>query len=401
MLFRRLFTKFIGDSNNQRVTAPISKLKRCETSFLSCADVNQDEERSSKPRFSTVNNEGKLQLIFLDTSSPHNFGHDVMRALFFDDSKYDVITFSSQNAFLQYVMTCYVIPDLILIDIDVLDTDLCKIIRNHYSQMELPIILVGSSHFQTLLIESLRNGANDFVLKPLHQTELLVRIKTQLSLRDSHEKEALAQKNKHLLESILPAYIIDRLNRGETGFSDEHKSVTILFSDICGFTSMSNDLPINSVIDMLNDMFSRFDSLTIAHNVFKVETIGDAYMCVAGHDGSPHHAQKMFMMAIAMLKAISDMKPNYHHDINIRVGIHTGPARSGVVGRIRPRYCFFGDTVNTASRMESTGFPSSIQISNSTYNEISTTFADLQFVELHKDIKGKGRMVTYVYKNDI
>ena len=158
---------------------------------------------------------------------------------------------------------------------------------------------------------------------------------------------------------------------------------------------------------MLNDMFSRFDELTEKHGVYKVETIGDAYMVAAGHlpEDTNSGAARVLSFAKDMIKAMEDVY-SPKGSLQIRVGVHCGPAHSGVVGTKMPRYCFFGDTVNTASRMESTGFPSCIQCSNNILSMLQQPGEDDDgiygqscFFEYGKRaIKGKGEMTTYLLK---
>mmetsp|Transcript_2163 Transcript_2163/g.3479 ORF Transcript_2163/g.3479 Transcript_2163/m.3479 type:complete len:455 (+) Transcript_2163:1-1365(+) len=148
-------------------------------------------------------------------------------------------------------------------------------------------------------------------------------------------------------------------------------------------------------------MFSKFDALCDKHGVYKVETIGDAYMIVAGHEGnSKQHAKCLVDMALDMLEAVKEIEyprnPGRH--MQIRVGIHSGPAFSGVVGTKMPRYCFFGDTINTASRMESTGFAMTIHMSDVTMRLLDGAY---EFISLgNREIKGKGMMETFLLKHE-
>ena len=142
--------------------------------------------------------------------------------------------------------------------------------------------------------------------------------------------------------------------------ADEHSDVTVLFSDIVGFTKMTSIKPTIEIIEMLNFLFSEFDDLTEKHDVYKVETIGDAYMVAAGHlKGDPNPTERVLSMASDMLKVVERIGGG----LQIRIGIHHGEAHTGVVGVKMPRFCFFGDTINTASRMESTSFPMCVQVS--------------------------------------
>lgn len=180
---------------------------------------------------------------------------------------------------------------------------------------------------------------------------------------------------------------------------EQFESVTIYFSDIVGFTALCAQSGPMEVVNFLNDLYSTFDRIIGFYDVYKVETIGDAYMVVSGlperngHD----HAREIALMALAILEAIKCFtikhKPDYQ--LKIRIGIHSGSVCAGVVGQKMPHYCLFGDTVNTASRMESTGQPLKIHVSEAA-KVILDKFGTFK-LELRGevDIKGKGKMISY------
>lgn len=153
-----------------------------------------------------------------------------------------------------------------------------------------------------------------------------------------------------------------------------------------------------AVMQMLNELYCRFDALTDKLDVYKVETIGDCYMAATGllHN-DPEHADKMVRFALGMMEEASRVQmPTGEGHVRIRVGIHSGRVMSGVVGSIRKRYCLFGDTVNTASRMESTGLPGAIQVSEATHSRLNAT-ASLPFLcRGPVYCKGKGELLTYL-----
>ncbi|XP_023392486.1 guanylate cyclase soluble subunit beta-2-like [Pteropus vampyrus] len=176
----------------------------------------------------------------------------------------------------------------------------------------------------------------------------------------------------------------------------EFKTCTILFSDVVTFTNICAACEPIQIVNMLNSMYSKFDRLTSVHEVYKVETIGDAYMVVGGVPvpiGS--HAQRVANFALGMkISAKEVMNPVTGEPIQIRVGIHTGPVLAGVVGDKMPRYCLFGDTVNTASRMESHGLPNKVHLSPTAYRALENQgFEIIERGEI--EVKGKGKMTTY------
>lgn len=171
--------------------------------------------------------------------------------------------------------------------------------------------------------------------------------------------------------------------------------VSILFADVVTFTEICSRITPMEVVSMLNAMYSIFDTLTERNNVYKVETIGDAYMVVSGApEKSANHADKVCDMALDMVDAITDLKdPSTGQHLRIRVGVHSGAVVAGIVGLKMPRYCLFGDSVNTASRMESTGSAMKVHVSEPAKQFLSPSYKLTERGEI--DVKGKGPMKTY------
>jgi class 3 adenylate cyclase len=203
------------------------------------------------------------------------------------------------------------------------------------------------------------------------------------------------ERSEGLLLNVLPASIAARLKEGEAVIADTIREVTVLFADVVGFTELAGTSPAQEVVAILNELFSRFDELADRWRLEKIKTIGDAYM-VAGGLSTPGfgHATAVAEMALEMLDATEACSRDVGHSLVIRIGIDTGPVVAGVIGRKKFAYDLWGDTVNTASRMESTGLPGQIQVTERTYDRLGDRF---RFEERGLiDVKGKGDMRTYL-----
>ncbi|XP_053956058.1 uncharacterized protein LOC128861702 [Anastrepha ludens] len=206
------------------------------------------------------------------------------------------------------------------------------------------------------------------------------------------------KKTEQLLNRMLPSSVAEKLKMGLAVEPEEFSDVTIYFSDIVGFTTIAAHCSPVQVVDLLNDLYTIFDATINAYNVYKVETIGDAYMVVSGLPVKiPDHAEQIATMALDLLHQSGRF--NVKHlpgvPLQLRIGLHTGPCCAGVVGLTMPRYCLFGDTVNTASRMESTGSSWRIHMSQETRDRLEArggyTIDQRGLIE----IKGKGMMNTF------
>uniref|UniRef100_UPI0037E9A556 guanylate cyclase soluble subunit beta-2 n=1 Tax=Semicossyphus pulcher TaxID=241346 RepID=UPI0037E9A556 len=232
-------------------------------------------------------------------------------------------------------------------------------------------------------------------LAEMELTNQLERKKEELRILSRH-LEAEKQKTETLLYAMLPRHIANQLKDGKSVKAGEFEVCTILFSDVVTFTNICAACEPIHIVHMLNCMYSKFDRLTNVHDIYKVETIGDAYMVVGGVPVPTHtHAHRVANFALGMRIAAREVtNPVTGKPIQIRVGLHTGPVLAGVVGEKMPRYCLFGDTVNTASRMESHGVPDHIHLSDSTYSELKDAGFNIKERGLIK-VKGKGKMTTY------
>lgn len=215
-----------------------------------------------------------------------------------------------------------------------------------------------------------------------------IREKTDLIEEKNRENEAL-------LLNILPGEIAARLKEGQQDIADSFADVTVLFGDLVGFTSLSSKIPPDRVVEMLNGLFSRFDEAANELGIEKIKTIGDCYMAVCGlPKPCDDHAEKMARMALRMASATREYGLENGLDLRLRIGLNSGPVVAGVIGTTKFIYDLWGDTVNLASRMESTGVPGEIQVTRSVYEHLKDDF-EFESRGLIQ-VKGKGEMETWL-----
>jgi len=201
-------------------------------------------------------------------------------------------------------------------------------------------------------------------------------------------------ENERLLLSILPESIAKRLREGETVIADRFEDVTLLFADIVGFTQLSASMEPIQVVEILNQVFRMYDELADRHRLEKIKTIGDSYMVVGGlPNQTADHPARVADMAIDLRDELARSQVTAQHGILCRIGMHTGPAVAGVIGTKKFIYDVWGDTVNTASRMEALGVPGAIHVTEEVYQRLKDRYR----LELRGviDVKGKGPMQTY------
>jgi Amt family ammonium transporter len=208
--------------------------------------------------------------------------------------------------------------------------------------------------------------------------------------------EGSAQETESVLKRVLPEGVAERLKQGSE-IHDTYEEVSVIFIDLVGFTNLANTLVARRVVSLLNDIFGRFDKRAAAHNVEKIKTIGDSYMAVSGlRKDSPDHAENAVRMALATIEEINDFNRANKFDLNVRVGVHSGPVIGGVIGESRFMYDMWGDTVNVASRMEAGGISGNVQISETTYDLVKLVPDFSCMPRGGVQVKGKGEMNTWL-----
>jgi class 3 adenylate cyclase/Tfp pilus assembly protein PilF len=227
------------------------------------------------------------------------------------------------------------------------------------------------------------------------------RRKVEEAERDRQIKLARFHEQEKILHNILPSQIADRMIDGEKTIADSHEHVSVFFSDIVGFTKLSQQVSAQELVGMLNGLFTQFDQLARKHGLEKIKTIGDAYMAVCGAPIQvDNHAERTAQFALDVAELMNNYQTNTGDNIMIRIGLHSGSVVAGIIGESKFAYDMWGDAVNTASRMESHGEAGKIHVSEEFMRALSPSSlsspTSLKFVARGEmEIKGKGTMRTY------
>jgi adenylate cyclase len=296
--------------------------------------------------------------------------------------------------------------DLIFLDLTLPDIDGLQVLQYLKGDMEwrhIPVIVVSGREDPESIVRCFELGADDFAFKPFNPVLLLARANTFIEKKRFREKELsyLNQiqieqaKSERLLLNILPLSIANRLKQGEDTIVDKFPEVTVLFGDLVGFTQLSSRLTPEELVGSLNEIFSSFDRLAEQHGLEKIKTIGDAYMVVGGLPRpQANHATAIAEMALDMQGVIARYNAARQTHLSIRIGINTGPVVAGIIGKYKFIYDLWGDTVNTAHRMESHAPPDTVQVTEATYELLRGRYLFLERGAI--DVKGKGDMYTFL-----
>ncbi|NJP08997.1 MAG: response regulator [Leptolyngbyaceae cyanobacterium RU_5_1] len=298
--------------------------------------------------------------------------------------------------------------DIVLCDIMMPEMDGFQVLEQLKADPALrhiPVIMISALDDIESVVRCIELGAEDYLFKPFNPTLLRARIGACLEkkrLRDQEQAylkqiQVEQEKSERLLLSILPKSVAEQLKQEQQTIAESFTEATVLFADIVDFTQLSSHRAPIAIVSLLNEIFSAFDHLADLHRLEKIKTIGDAYMVVGGIPTTrPDHAEAIAEMALDMQDAIAKFNQKTGESISLRLGISTGPVVAGVIGTKKFIYDLWGDTVNTASRMESQGISGSIQVTEATYQLLHTKY---QFQERGViDIKGKGEMRTYLLR---
>jgi class 3 adenylate cyclase len=296
--------------------------------------------------------------------------------------------------------------DLVLLDIIMPEMDgyqVLSAIKSNPKLRHLPVIMLSALDEIESVVRGIEMGAEDYLPKPFNPVILKARIDACLEKKRHRDQEQAylrelqseREKSERLLLNVLPEAIAKRLKQGESPIADQFSEVTILFADLVGFTSLARHISPVEVLNLLNEIFSAFDELAARHGLEKIKTIGDAYM-VAG--GLPvrraDHAEAIAEMALDIQKEINRFNAEYSTQVQIRIGINTGPVVAGIIGRKKFIYDLWGETVNTASRMESHCVAGGIQVTAETRARLDEKYI---FQDRGKiAVKGEGDVQSYL-----
>ncbi|MBI5539437.1 MAG: response regulator [Bacteroidia bacterium] len=332
-------------------------------------------------------------------------------------------------------------PDLILLDIQMSGMDgyeVCTLLKKNDVTKDIPVIFLTANTKTSYLLKGFELGAVDYITKPFNFLELTARVATHIELKRAKENleeektkietlnTILQNKNSELIEAnieikkernrsdelllnILPYETAKELKDTGKSLPQKFEMVTVLFTDFKGFTQVSEKMTPEHLVGELHLIFSEFDKIISRYPIEKIKTIGDSYMCAGGLP-TPNFTNSMdvVLAALEMKEFIENRTTKFKNNSDIpnwqiRIGVHTGPVISGVVGTKKFTYDIWGDTVNIASRMESSGEENMVNISNTTFkliknklveNKISVTYRG----EIAAKNKGKIKMY-FVYKD--
>ena len=319
------------------------------------------------------------------------------------------------------------LPDLILLDIMMPAMDgyeVCARLKASDRTRDIPIIFLSALVEISNKVKAFKAGGVDYITKPFEPVEVVTRVENQLRLRELdlqlREKNKILQREiadreqaeietrlllettkfqkdeiEELLLNILPKAIAERLQSGQSLIADSFSDVSVLFADLVGFTDFASQKTATETVQVLNQIFSRFDQLSLRHGLEKIKTIGDAYMVVGGlPEPQENHPLAIAQMAIDMQAAVANFNAKNNQSFSLRIGINIGGVVAGVIGLTKFSYDLWGDTVNVAQRMESNGIPGQIQVTDAVYERLKHKFSFKLRGAI--EIKGKGEMMAYL-----
>ena len=288
--------------------------------------------------------------------------------------------------------------DLVLLDLMMPGMNgfevLCRL-KADAGTRHIPVIMISALDELDSTVRCIEAGAEDYLPKPFNPVLLRARIGACLERKHLlDELHTEKERSEALLLNILPRPIVERMRRGETVIADRVTEATVLFADLVDFTSLAARFSPEETVALLGDVFTRFDRLAARHGIEKIKTTGDGYMAAGGLlEPQADHAAAVAGMAIAMLEAVETAGRSIGQPLQLRIGVNSGAVIAGVLGTQKFVYDIWGDTVNTAKRMETYGLPGRVHISDTTRRALGHMFRCESRGPL--EVKGKGSMETY------
>jgi Response regulators consisting of a CheY-like receiver domain and a winged-helix DNA-binding domain len=284
-------------------------------------------------------------------------------------------------------------PDLILLDVMMPGMDGFETIaalKSEGATADIPVIFISALGQIEDKVRGFQSGAVDYVTKPFQKEEVLARVGTHVKLRQAQAAvEAEAERSERLLLNILPRAVARALKDEGSSPPQLFPDATVLFSDLVGFTERAAKLEPQVLIDELNVLFTEFDAIMAKNGCERIKTIGDAYMAVCGMpEIRSDHAERMARAALEMRDFLARRNEGEALHWEMRIGLASGPVVAGIVGTTKYIYDVFGDTVNTASRMEGASEAMRVNLAESTYSRLGGSFRCA--IRESAEIKGKG-----------
>jgi adenylate cyclase len=294
--------------------------------------------------------------------------------------------------------------DLVLLDLmmpGISGFEVLNRLKADASTRHLPVIMISALDELDSTVRCIEAGAEDYLAKPFNPVLLRARIGASLEKkRLLDELRAEKERSEALLLNILPRTVVDRIRQGATVIADRFAEATILFADLVDFTSIAAKLSPEETVKLLELLFCRFDILAARYGVEKIKTTGDGYMVAGGlPEARTDNVVAVAEMALAMLDTVEAARLAVGEPLRLRVGLNTGALVAGVIGTHKFAYDVWGDTVNTAKRMESYGLPGRVHVSAATRQVLGDAFRFEPRGLL--EVKGKGSMETYfLYRHE-
>jgi class 3 adenylate cyclase/AmiR/NasT family two-component response regulator len=317
----------------------------------------------------------------------------------------EIIIYNSDNGAEAFSLIKENKPDLIITDWDMPrlnGIELTEKIKKTHDLTYIPIIMCTGKSTPENLQCAFIAGVSDFISKPFNKIEFFARVSSQLLLSKSYQtiinqrKEISFEKDKSdkLIRNILPESIANELKCHDCVKPKLYENVTVYFSDIVGFTEMTNTIELIDLINELNDLFTVFDNIMKKNNCERIKTVGDAYIAVCGmYKKDEDHALNIINAAYEIIEFLKIRNLTNKNKWEVRTGIHTGNIIGGIIGKSKYIFDIFGDTINTTSRLEKSSKPMKILVSAKTYDIAKLKFSINKKATLN--VKGIGLIDAY------